>query len=101
MPDNMFVLPWWWKKAENASIFLFTGAIPIVGLIEGMDPVLKQNLTLVVLPLIVLLVKAFGMFVEPSIQPTSREEKKELKDTVQKLEDKWTGDRAANKPPTE
>lgn len=99
----MFVLPWWWKRAENASIFLFTGAIPIVGLVEGIDPVLKQNVTLVVLPMIVLLVKAFGMFVEPSIQPNSREEKKELKDTVQKLEDKWTGERAANntKPPSE
>lgn len=101
MPNNMFVLPWWWKRAENASMFLFTGAIPIIGLIEGMGPTLKQNLTLVVLPLMILLVKAFGMFVEPALQPTSREEKREFKETVQKLEDKWTGDRAANKPPTE
>lgn len=101
MPNNMFVLPWWWKGAENASIFLFTGAIPLVGLVEGMGPVLKQNLTLVVFPLMVLLVKSFGMLVEPSIHPTSREEKKELTKTVQELEDKWTGDRAANKPPTE
>lgn len=94
-------LPWWWKSAENASIFLLTGAIPIIGLIEGMDPVLQRNLTLVVFPLMILCMKSFGMFVDPAARPMNPEEKKELTRTVHKLEEKWTGDRAANKPPTE
>jgi hypothetical protein len=101
MANGEIVLPWWWKRAENSSIFLFTGAIPIVGLIEGMDPVLQRNLTLVVLPLIVLCVKAFGMFVDPAAKPTTQEEKRELAATVQKLEEKWTGDRAETKKQTE
>lgn len=89
--------PWWWKRVENGCIFLFTGAIPIVGLIEGMNSVLKQNLTMVVFPLIVLTIKSIGMVLDPNARPTNQSEEKELKHAVQELENKWTGDRADKK----
>lgn len=95
--DGNLKAPWWWKRAESSSIFLFTGAIPIIGLIEGINPTLKQNLTMVVFPLIVLTVKSIGMILDPGAKPINQGEKQELKEAVDQLETKWIGDRADKK----
>jgi hypothetical protein len=91
--------PWWWKRAETASIFLFTSAIPILSLIEGMNETVRLNLTQVFLPLIILGIKTAGMVMGDSVaKPVNTEQKQELRAAETELQQKWTDEKQANKP---
>lgn len=91
--------PWWWKRAETASIFLFTGAIPIVSLIQGIDPVWRDNLATVFLPLAVLLIKTASIVMgDSAARPVNPEQKQELRQVESELQQKWTDEKQANKP---
>jgi len=90
--------PWWWKRLETAAIFFFTGMIPIVSLIQGISPVLKDNLTIVILPLLVLAVKTIGIMLgDTTAHPENQQEKKELQQAGKELQQKWEQERE-NKP---
>jgi hypothetical protein len=88
--NNGPIAPWWWKRAESAGIMFFTGAIPIVSLVQGIDPVIRDNLTNVFLPLSTLLVKTMGMWMgDSAATPTNSEQKQELRQAEQALQQKW------------
>lgn len=65
--------PWWWKRLESALVFFLTGLIPLIGLTKSLPPDLTHDLTLVVIPALILFVKTFGiLFGEESIIQTSQ-----------------------------
>lgn len=55
--------PLWFRRLETALIFLFMGAIPLVGLSKSIPETLRDDISLVILPGLVLLVRAIGIFV--------------------------------------
>ncbi len=58
--------PLWFRRLETALLFLFMGAIPIIGMVRGIPENLKSDLTLVVLPTLVLVTKTVGIFLGES-----------------------------------
>lgn len=62
--------PWWWKRLESSLVFLFTGLIPLVGLSKSLPQNVTHDLTLIVLPGLILLVKTFGIFFGESVVVT-------------------------------
>ena len=54
--------PLWFRRLETALVFLFMGAIPIIGTVRGIPEEIKNDLTLVVLPGLVLVTKTIGIF---------------------------------------
>ncbi len=69
--------PWWWKRLESALVFLLTGTIPLLGLTKSLPPEITHDLTLVVLPGMILFVKTIGIFFGESIVVTDVTAKKE------------------------
>jgi len=59
--------PLWFRRLETALVFLFMGAIPLIGMSKALTPVLRDDLTYVVLPGLVLLTKCVGIILgEPA-----------------------------------
>jgi len=54
--------PLWFRRLETALVFLFMGLIPIIGLTKSIPVDLRDDLSLVVLPGLVLLTKSIGIF---------------------------------------
>jgi len=68
--DNMNKpAPLWFRRLETALIFLFMGAIPLVTLMKGISPDLKNDISLVILPGLTLFVKAIGIFFMGEVPP--------------------------------
>lgn len=59
--------PWWWKRLESALVFLFTGMIPLIGLTKSLPVDWTHDITLIVLPGLILFVKAVGIFFGESV----------------------------------
>lgn len=53
--------PWWWKRLESALVFFLTGLIPLLGLTKSLPADLTHDLTLVIIPGLILFVKTFGI----------------------------------------
>lgn len=54
--------PLWFRRLETAVVFLLMGAIPIVGTTKSIATDLRDELSLVILPSIVLIIKTIGIF---------------------------------------
>lgn len=54
--------PLWFRRLETAVIFLLAGAIPIIGEIRGIGENLRHDLTIVVLPAVILATRTIGLF---------------------------------------
>lgn len=54
--------PLWFRRLETALIFLLMGAIPLVGLTKSIPETLREDIALVILPGLVLLTRAIGIF---------------------------------------
>lgn len=65
--DNMNKpAPLWFRRLETALIFLFMGAIPLISLTKSVPPSLRDDISLVLLPGLVLLTKSVGVFLGES-----------------------------------
>lgn len=63
--------PLWFRRLETALVFLLMGAIPLVGLSKSIPVALRDDISLVLLPGLVLLVKSVGIFLgEDSPKPS-------------------------------
>lgn len=59
--------PLWFRRLETALVFLFMGAIPLIGLTKSIPAPLRDDIALVMLPGLVLFTKSVGIFLgEPS-----------------------------------
>lgn len=55
--------PLWFRRLETALIFLFLGLIPLIGMTKSIPEDLRNDLSLVVLPGLILLVKSIGILI--------------------------------------
>jgi len=58
--------PLWFRRLETALVFLFMGMIPLIGMTKSIPASLREDLSLVLFPGLVLLVKAIGIFLGES-----------------------------------
>lgn len=65
--------PLWFRRLETALIFLFMGAIPLVGLTQSIPVNVRNDISLVLLPGLVLLTKSVGIILG---EPTPEGDKK-------------------------
>jgi hypothetical protein len=66
--------PLWFRRLETALVFLFMGAIPLIGLTKSIPESLRDDISLVLIPGLALLVKAIGIFLgEPIVEPKNNE----------------------------
>ena len=54
--------PLWFRRLETALVFLFMGLIPLVGLTKSIPESTRDDISLVLLPGLVLLTKSIGIF---------------------------------------
>lgn len=68
--------PLWFRRLETALMFLFMGAIPLVGLTKSIPETLRDDISLVILPGLVLLVRSVGIFLgeTPPSEKTTKDE---------------------------
>lgn len=72
--DNMNkAAPLWFRRLETALVFLFMGMIPLIGMTKSISAPLREDISLVLLPGLVLVVKSIGIFLGEN--PSGDEEK--------------------------
>lgn len=60
--------PLWFRRLETASVFLLMGLIPLIGMTKSIPEDTRNDLSLVLLPGLVLLIKAIGVFLGEPIE---------------------------------
>lgn len=53
--------PLWFRRLETALIFLVMGAIPLIGMTKSISVDIRDDITFVILPAFVLLVRSIGV----------------------------------------
>lgn len=64
--------PLWFRRLETALIFLIMGAIPLIGMTKSISVEIRDDITYVILPAIVLLIKSIGILLGERLPRTTK-----------------------------